>query len=317
MVQLNQQSNAVRAGSDRPLEGRVALVAGATRGAGRAVAVELGRAGAAVYVTGRTTREHTSEVGRGTETIEQTAELVTDAGGEGIAVVTDHLAVDQVRELVARIDAERGRLDILVNSLWGGDHLWDFGQKFWEADLENGLRMLRLGIDAHLITSSVAVPLLIRRPGGLLIEMTDGTEEYNGTRFREQVYYDLVKYAPIRVAFSLGEELKEKECTALALTPGFLRSEAMLEAFGVSEENWSEGRSVHPDFVIAESPALVGRAAAALAGDPEVARFNGQSLSSGYLARVYGFTDTDGSQPDAWRFLLDGGSAEQDAARYR
>jgi NAD(P)-dependent dehydrogenase (short-subunit alcohol dehydrogenase family) len=303
---------------ERPLAGRVALVAGATRGAGRAIAVELGRAGALVYATGRTTRERVSEVGRSTETIEETAELVTAAGGRGVAVPTDHLVPEQVRALVERVDREQGRLDVLVNDVWGGDHLLEFNTKIWETDPETGLRMVRLGVETHLITSGYAIPLLVRRPGGLVIEMTDGTNEYNGPRYREQFYYDLAKYAPLRMAFTLGEELKEKGCTAVALTPGFLRSEAMLDHFGVTEENWREGAKKEPSFVIAESPVYVGRAAAALAADPEVARYNGQSLSSGQLARVYGFTDADGSQPDAWPYiaaLMDG--ENPDVADYR
>ncbi|NJP65563.1 SDR family oxidoreductase [Streptomyces spiramenti] len=303
---------------ERPLAGRVALVAGATRGAGRAIAVELGRAGATVYATGRTTRDRVSEVGRSTETIEGTAELIDAAGGEGVAVPTDHLVPEQVRALTERIDADHGRLDVLVNDIWGGDHLLTFDQKVWEADLENGLRMLRLGIESHVITTHFAVPLLIRRPGGLLIEMTDGTTEYNGPRYREHFHYDLAKYAPLRMAFTLGEELKEKGCTAVALTPGFLRSEQMLEHFGVTEENWRDGIRTEPSFVIAESPLLVGRAAAALAADPEVHRFNGTSLSSGQLARVYDFTDADGSRPDAWRYIPEYlANPEVDAADYR
>ncbi|MDN3297322.1 SDR family oxidoreductase [Streptomyces ficellus] len=288
-----------------PLTGRIALVAGATRGAGRAIAVELGAAGATVYVTGRTTRSRTSEVGRPTETIEETAELVTAAGGEGIAVPTDHLDPDQVRDLITRIEQERGRLDILVNSLWGGDHLIPWGKKMWETDLGQGLRMLELGVRSHVITSSFALPLLIRHPGGLVIEMTDGTAEYNGTRFRENFYFDLAKNAPLRMAFALGEDLKEVGGTAVALTPGYLRSEIMLDIYGVREENWRDAVKNEPHFAVAESPAYVGRAAAALAADPDRHRWNGQSLSSGQLAKVYGFTDTDGSRPDGWAYFID------------
>lgn len=300
------------------LAGKVALVAGATRGASRAIAVELGRAGAVVYVTGRTTRDRVSEVGRSTETIEETAELVTRAGGRGVAVPTDHLEPAQVRALVDRIDREQGRLDVLVTGVWGGDHLLEFDTPVWEIDLATGMRMIRLGIDAHLITSSCAVPLLIRRPGGLVIEMTDGTAEFNGARYRGNLYFDLAKYAPIRMAFGLGEELKTKGCTAVALTPGFLRSEAMLDAFGVTEENWRDGAKVEPSFVVAESPVYVGRAAVSLAADPEVARFNGQSLNSGQLAKEYGFTDIDGSQPDGWPYVAAVMDGEQpDVADYR
>ncbi|GAA2085902.1 SDR family oxidoreductase [Streptomyces albiaxialis] len=289
---------------EQPLAGRIALVAGATRGSGRAMAVELGRAGATVYVTGRTTRDSVSEIGRTTETIEGTGELVTEAGGTGVAVRTDHLEPEQVEALVARIEREQGRLDILVNNAWGGDHLVEWGKKLWEHDLEKGLRVLRLGVEAHLITSRYALPLLIRNRGGLVVEVTDGTEEFNGAHYREPFYYDLAKAAPLRMARNLARELEEYGATAVCLTPGWLRSEAMLDThFEVTEEQWREGCEKDPHFAISESPAFVGRALAALAGDPDVARWNGRSLSSGGLAQVYGFTDVDGSAPDAWRYL--------------
>ncbi|GCD46370.1 SDR family oxidoreductase [Streptomyces paromomycinus] len=306
-----------------PLTGKVALVAGATRGAGRAMAVELGRAGATVYVTGRTTREHVSEVGRATETIEETAELVTAAGeaarwasaeggaaapagcGTGIAVPTDHLDPAAVRALTERIDREQGRLDILVNDLWGGDVHVEWGKKMWEHDLEKGLRVLRLGVESHIVTSRYALPLLIRRPGGLLVEVTDGTEEFN-RRYREPFYYDLAKSGPIRMTKGLAQELPEYGCTAVCLTPGWLRSEAMLDThFKVTEEDWRAGCAQNPHFAISETPVFVGRALAALACDPDVARVNGQALSSGGLAKVYGFTDVDGSAPDAWRYITE------------
>ncbi|MGW8376502.1 SDR family oxidoreductase [Streptomyces sp. ODS28] len=288
-----------------PLAGRVALVAGATRGAGRAMAVELGRAGATVYVTGRTTRDRVSEVGRATETIEGTAERVTAAGGTGVAVPTDHLDPEQVRALTERIDREQGRLDILVNDVWGGDHLVQWDKRMWEHDLEAGLRVLRLGAESHIVTSAYAIPLLIREPGGLVVEVTDGTEEYN-RRYRRPFYYDLAKSAPLRMARGLAEELKEFGATAVCLTPGWLRSEAMLDThFKVTEEHWRDGCAQNPHFAISESPVFVGRALAALATDPEVSRFNGQSLSSGGLAKEYGFTDADGSAPDAWRYITE------------
>ncbi|WP_078888682.1 SDR family oxidoreductase [Streptomyces sclerotialus] len=297
------------AGAAGALEGKVALVAGATRGAGRAMAVELGRAGAVVYVTGRTTREHVSEVGRATETIEGTAELVTAAGrdsgtgGTGIAVPVDHLEPDQVRELVERIERDHGRLDVLVNDLWGGDQHVEWDKKAWEHDLGKGLRVLRLGVESHLITSRYALPLLVRRRGGLLVEVTDGTAESN-REYRRPLYYDLAKSAPIRIAHDLAEELAEYGCTALCLTPGWLRSEAMLDThFKVTEESWRDGCAQNPHFAISESPVFVARALAALATDPDVARWNGRSLSSGGLAQVYGFTDADGSAPDAWRYI--------------
>ncbi|WMX47433.1 SDR family oxidoreductase [Streptomyces roseicoloratus] len=290
----------------KPLAGRVVLVAGATRGAGRAIAVRLGAAGATVYVTGRTTRDRISEVGRATETIEETAELVTAAGGEGVAVPTDHLEPDQVRALVERIDRERGRLDVLVNDVWGGEHLIgsSFGKKTWEIALADGLRMLELGVKTHLVTSHAALPLLTRHPGGLVVEVTDGTTAYNGGRYRENLFYDLAKNAPIRMAFGLAEELADSGGTAVSVSPGWLRSEQMLAAFGVTEENWRDATKQLPDFAVSESPVYVGRAVAALAADPDRARWNGRSLDSGQLAREYGFTDADGSRPDAWGFML-------------
>ncbi len=301
----------------KPLHGRICLVAGATRGAGRAIAVQLGAAGATVYVTGRTTREKLSEVGRATETIEETAELVTAAGGEGIAVPTDHLEVGQVRALVDRIDRERGRLDVLVNDVWGGEHLVTFGRKTWENDLTGGLRMLELGVRTHAITSHTALPLLVRERGGLVIEVTDGTAAYNGTRYRENLFYDLAKNAPIRMAFGLGKELEEYGGTAVALTPGWLRSEQMLAGFEVTEENWRDAVEKIPDFAVSESPVYVGRAVAALAADPDRHRWNGRSLSSGQLAKEYGFTDADGSQPDAWGFIVAGETGTPDVNDYR
>ncbi|MFJ5775458.1 SDR family oxidoreductase [Streptomyces sp. NPDC093094] len=289
---------------DKPLQGRVALVAGATRGAGRGIAVELGAAGATVYVTGRTTRERRSEYDR-PETIEDTADLVSAAGGEGIAVPADHLDPAQVRALVERIDAERGRLDVLVNDIWGGENLFEWESPVWEHDLDKGLRLLRLAVETHAITSHHALPLLLRRPGGLVVEMTDGTAEYNGANYRNSFFYDLAKTSVLRMAFALGHELGPRGATAVALTPGWMRSEIMLDAFGVTEDTWRDALEKQPHFAVSETPRYVGRAVAALAADPEVARFNGSSLSSGGLAQVYGFTDLDGSRPDAWRYLVE------------
>ncbi|MFF3846734.1 SDR family oxidoreductase [Streptomyces sp. NPDC002328] len=287
-----------------PLEGKVALVAGASRGAGRGIAVELGAAGATVYVTGRTTRARRSEYDR-PETIEDTADLVTAAGGQGIAVPADHLDPAQVRALVDRIDAERGRLDVLVNDIWGGENLFEWDTPLWEHDLDKGLRLLRLAVETHAITSHHALPLLLRRPGGLVVEVTDGTAEYNRDTYRVNFFYDLAKASVLRMAFSLGHELGPRGATALALTPGWLRSEMMLDHYGVREDNWRDALDRVPHFAISETPRYVGRAVAALAADPEVSRFNGRSLSSGGLAPVYGFTDLDGSRPDAWRYLVE------------
>lgn len=288
----------------RTLEGKVALVAGATRGAGRGIAVELGARGATVYVSGRSTRGRRSEYDR-PETIEETAELVTAAGGQGIAVVVDHLVPEQVEALVGRIDAEQGRLDALVNDIWGGERLFEWESTVWEHDLDKGLRLLRLAVETHAVTSHYALPLLLREPGGLVVEMTDGTAEYNASRYRISFFYDIAKSAVLRMAFALGHEVGPRGATAVALTPGWLRSEMMLDNFGVTEANWRDALKTVPHFGISETPFYVGRAVAALASDPELPRWNGKSLSSGQLAQVYGFTDVDGSRPDAWRYMVE------------
>ena len=297
----------------RPLEGQVALVAGATRGAGRAIAVELARAGAFVYATGRSSRESgRSEIDR-PETIDDTGDLMEAVGGTGAALRVDHTDPDQVADLVARIDAGHAHLDLLVNDIFGGDRYAEFGKPLWEHDIDGGLRMLRMGIDTHLITSAKALPLMLRAGHGLVIEMTDGTAEYNKD-FRRGVgfYYDLVKAAVGRITLGLTAELSGTGITALAVTPGWLRSEHMLEQFGVSEENWRDaavGDLAH--FCISESPTYVGRGIAALAADPSLRRYAGRTLTSAELARTYGITDTDGSRPDCWRYIVE----VQDAGR--
>jgi NAD(P)-dependent dehydrogenase (short-subunit alcohol dehydrogenase family) len=238
------------------------------------------------------------------ETIEETAALVDEAGGRGIAVEVDHLVPDQVRALAARIEHEQGALHVLVNDIWGATKMeWD--KSAWESTLDYGLHTLRLAVDTHAITSHFAIPLLLGKPGGLVVEVTDGTDEYNATHYRVSFFYDLAKAAVSRMAFALAHELRAHGATAVSLTPGWLRSEAMLEVYGVSEATWREATKKQPHFAISESPAFVGRAVAALAADPEVARWNGQSLSSGQLAQVYGFTDLDGSRPDCWRYLVE------------
>ena len=300
------------------LRGKVALVAGATRGAGRGIAVELGAAGATVFVTGRTTRESRSEYDRA-ETIEETADFVTAAGGRGIAVQVDHLVPEQVAALVARLRSEAGRLDILVNDIWGGELLFEWNKPVWQHDLANGLRLLRLAIDTHLITAHHALPLLIERPGGLLVEVTDGTAEYNAEHYRLSVFYDLAKTSAIRMAWAHAKDLEPYGATSVSITPGWLRSEMMLEHFGVAEANWRDALASQPHFVISETPRFVGRAVAALAADEERRRWNGQSLSSGQLAKVYGFTDLDGSRPDCWRYIKEVQDAGKpaDATGYR
>ena len=309
---------AIQSNEGQPLAGKVALVAGATRGAGRGIAVELGAVGATVYVTGRTTREQRSEYDR-PETIEETAALVEAAGGRGIAIPTDHLEPRQVEALVARIGREQDRLDVLVNDIWGGEHLVEWHRPVWEHSLEKGLRLLRLAIDTHLVTNHFALPLLIRRPGGLVVEVTDGTAEYNSDHYRLSVFYDLAKTSVTRLAWALAQEVAAHGGTAVALTPGWMRSEMMLEHYSVSEANWRDATASQPHFVISETPRFVGRAVAALAADPARSRWNGQSLSSGQLAEVYGFTDLDGSRPDCWRYMKEVQEADRpaDATDYR
>jgi NAD(P)-dependent dehydrogenase (short-subunit alcohol dehydrogenase family) len=236
------------------------------------------------------------------ETIEETAALVDEVGGRGIAVRVDHLVPDEVSALVDRIRGEQGKLHILVNDIWGATRM-EWNKSVWESSLDYGLRTLRLGVDTHAITSHYAIPLLIETPGGLVVEVTDGTDEYNATNYRVSFFYDLAKASVNRMAFALAHELQPHGATAVSLTPGWLRSEAMLDAYGVTESNWRDATTRSPHFAISESPAFVGRAVAALAQDPDVSRWNGKSLSSGQLAKIYGFTDIDGSQPDAWRYV--------------
>ena len=286
------------------LTGRVALVAGATRGAGRGIATELGAAGATVYVTGRSTRGRRSEYDR-PETIEETAELVAAPAAGGIAVAVDHLDPAAVAALVARIRAERGRLDVLVNDIWGGERLFEWNKPVWEHDLANGLRLLRLAIDTHLITAHHALPLMLERPGGLLVEMTDGTAAYNADHYRIQPV--------LRPRQGRGEPhgLGAREGPRPARRHRGL-AHPRLAALGDDARRLRRHRGDLarrdrrvPHFVISETPRFVGRAVAALAADPDRARWNGQSLSSGQLAQVYGFTDLDGSRPDAWRYMVE------------
>jgi len=300
------------------LRGRVAVVAGATRGAGRGIAAALGEAGATVICTGRTSsvRRLKSDYDR-RETIEETAALVTELGGTGIAVPMDHLVPDEVQGLAERLKNEFGKIDILVNDIWGAEVLKggpaEWNTPVWELDLSKGLRILRLAIDTHIITSTYLLPLLIAQPGGLLVEVTDGTTKYNELHYRISVYYDLAKVAVNRLAFSQGHELAPHEATAVCVTPGWLRSEMMLENFGVTESNWRDAVDptraqkglpvAPPDFAHSETPRYVGRAIVSLALDPKRARWNQQSVSSGELAKIYGFTDVDGTSPDVWQHM--------------
>lgn len=305
----------------RPLTGKVALVAGATRGAGRAIAVELARAGSYVYASGRSSRtEGRSEIDR-PETIEETGDLIRLAGGEGAAVRVDHLEPEQVESLLRRIENEHGRLDILVNDIFGGDRYAQWDKPLWEHDLAGGLRMLRMGVDTHLITNALAIPLLLRTGAGLVVEVNDGTTSFNAN-YRPQVgfYYDLVKATVDRIVRSLTAELANHPVTAIGVTPGWLRSEQMLENFGVTEDNWRDAVAKVPGFAISETPTYLARGLAALAGDSRASRFAGQVLTSRQLADEYNVTDVDGSRPDCWGYIDTYGIGEQsgrDVQRFR
>src|SRR5712664_3967442 len=283
------------------LKGKIALVAGATRGAGRGIAIALGEAGATVYCTGRSSRKRARgrtqrqfpTPGR-PETIEETAELVTAAGGRGIALRVDHTKPADVKKLVAAIKRRHKGLDILVNDVWGGDALAEIGKTFWTVNLDNGLRMLEQAIHSHIITSHYAVPLMLGRGRGIIFEITDGDAFY----YRGNIFYDLVKISVIRLAFAMARELRKRDIVSVALTPGFLRSEAVLDHFGVTEANWREGGKKDPNFLASESPRYVGRAVVALAADPKAKEKTGRVFSSWALAREYGFADLDGTRPD-------------------
>jgi NAD(P)-dependent dehydrogenase (short-subunit alcohol dehydrogenase family) len=274
--------------------GQVALVAGATRGCGRAIAVELGALGASVYGSGRSTRSGRSPIDR-PETIEETAELVTAAGGHGVAVRCDHSDADDVDELVGRIRRDHARLDILVNDVWGGDPFVQWDKSLWAHPLDATLGVLRNGVETHLITSHFAIPLMLEGTGGLVVEVGDGK---GGVPYRGNMAYDLVKTAVVRMGEVLAHELGPQGVTALAVTPGWLRSESMLDYFGVTEETWREAAERVPYFDHSETPHLLGRGIAALAADPERSRFAGQCLGSWDLMRVYGLVDADGTRPD-------------------
>jgi NAD(P)-dependent dehydrogenase (short-subunit alcohol dehydrogenase family) len=277
----------------KPLEGKIAVVAGATRGAGRGIACMLGEAGATVYCTGRSVRGRPATANR-PETIEETAEMVTAYGGQGLAVQVDHTVEEQVRAFFSRVRSEQGRLDLLVNDVWGGDELSEWGKPFWELDMEKGLLMQQRAVHSHILTSQYGVPLMIERRQGLIVEITDG----DTLAYRGNLFYDLAKVSAIRLAYAMAEELKPYNITALAVTPGFLRSEAMLDHFGVTEANWQEGARQDPHFIASETPFYVGRAVAALASDPQVSVKSGKAFGSWTLAQEYGFADVDGRQPN-------------------
>ncbi len=287
----------------QPLQGKVAVVAGATRGTGRGIACELGAAGAIVYCTGRSTHANRKAVrdnkanpfdlANRPETIEETAEMVTEYGGKGIAVQIDHTVPEQVQSLFQRVEQEQGRLDILINDVWGGDELTEW-KSFAEHSLEKGLLMIQRAVHSHIITAHYAAPLMMKTKRGLIVEVTDG----NHFGYRGTFYYDFVKTSVIRLAFMFATELKKYKITALALTPGFIRSEAMLESFGVTEANWQDAVKKRPDFSISETPFYVGRAVVALATDSKIFKKSGRVFAAWDLGHEYGFTDVDGRRPD-------------------
>ena len=298
---------------------RVGLVAGATRGAGRAIAVELARTGFFVYATGRSSRTSgPSEIGR-PETIEETGDLIAAAGGVGSALVVDHEDPASVAGLVSTIERDHGRLDVLVNDIFGGDRYMEWDKPLWEHDWAGGLRMLQMGVHTHLITCRAAIPLMLRTAEahgvcGLIVEMTDGTSQANA-EFRPNVgfYYDLVKANVERIVKGLTAELEDRPVTAVGVTPGWLRSEKMLENFGVTEANWRDACRERPGFGISESPTYVARGVAALAGAADADRWAGTILSARRLADAYGITDTDGSRPDCWGHVAAYGWEPEDA----
>ena len=283
----------------QPLKGKVAVVAGATRGTGRGIAVELGAGGATVYCTGRSVRGQPATANR-KETIEQTAEMVSERGGVGIPVRVDHLVPGEVQALFERVRNEQGgRLDLLVNDIWGGDAFTEWGKPFWEHSLENGLQIQKQAVDTHIITSHFGAPLMVARREGLIVEVTDGIDP----GYRGNLFYDLAKSCNIRLALDMAEDLRPHGVTALALTPGFLRSEAVLDHFGVTEANWREGAVKDPHFIASETPHYIGRAVVGLASDPNVASKSGQAFATWELAPEYGFSDLDGTQPNWGRYF--------------
>jgi len=291
---------------EKPLRGRVALVAGATRGAGRAIAVSLALAGATVYASGRSVRGHPATPGR-PETIDETADIIRSYGGRAYAVRTDHTIEAEVRRLLRGIvRREHGRLDILVNDIWGGEELTEWGQPPWTMSYRLGRTMLERAVFSHILTSRYAVPLMVKRKRGIVFEITDGDHlDYRGSFF-----YDLVKSTVIRLALAYHEEFEEAKLprlSAVAVTPGFLRSEYMLDQFGVTEENWRDAAAKVRRFAASETPYFLGRAIVALAADPKVHAKSGKVFGSWTLAKEYKFNDRNGTRPDWGKAFREGG----------
>jgi NAD(P)-dependent dehydrogenase (short-subunit alcohol dehydrogenase family) len=284
----------------RSLEGQVAVVAGATRGAGRGIARALGEANATVYCTGRSVRGSPSSYNR-PETIEETAELVTAAGGKGIAVRVDHTVEAEVEALFERIDRDAGRLDVLVTSIAGEDPMFGAWASFWDLDLTNGAAVLKQSLFSHLLTAKHGARRMIAAKRGLIVGVTEGDTLFGGAN----ILNDIVKTGIKGLAMRMAEELRPHSVATVAITPGFLRSESMLQHFGVTEETWRDGGKQDPHFLFSETPLFVGRAVAALAGDPTIMERSGWLTSSWEVAREFGFTDADGTRPDWGRHVGD------------
>lgn len=277
----------------KTLKGKVALVAGSARGAGRGIACMLGEAGATVYCTARSARGNLVTPKR-PETIDDTAEMVTARGGVGIAIRVDHTKPEEVEQLFERVRRQEGRLDVLVNNVNGDTlHSW---KGTWRVPLTDALEILKAAIYSHIVNVFYAVPLMKQ---GLIVEITDG----DGFYYRGNLYYDLTKVNAIRLAMDFAQELRKKKIACVAITPGFLRSEAVLESLHVTEENWREAIKRRPEFAESETPYFVGRAIAALAADPKAMKKSGRVFNSFELAQEYGFVDVDGRMPRIWEWL--------------
>jgi NAD(P)-dependent dehydrogenase (short-subunit alcohol dehydrogenase family) len=297
---MSEKTKAGKAEDLPPLAGAVAVVAGATRGAGRGIARALGEAGATVYCTGRSTRGRPSPYNR-PETIEETEEMIRAAGGSAIAVRVDHTVEAEVKELFERVEREHGRLDVLVNSIAGEDPMMAGGASFWNTDLTNAEALIRQAVVSRLITAKHAARLMVHQRRGLIVEVTENDLLLSSG----DVITQLVRFSHKALATVYAADLRKHGVAAVAMTPGFLRSERMLEYLGVTEDNWREAGKEDRNFLESESPLFVGRAIVALATDPSILERTGQLFSSWEAGREYGLTDIDGRRPDWGRLDID------------
>jgi NAD(P)-dependent dehydrogenase (short-subunit alcohol dehydrogenase family) len=280
----------------KTLKGKVAVVAGSARGAGRGIACMLGEAGATVYCTARSTRGNLVTKKR-PETIDETAEMINARGGVGIAVRVDHTVPEDVEQLFDRVKTEHGRLDILINNVNGDAlHQW---KRSWDISLDVGLEILKAAVYSHIVNVHYAVPLMLENRKGLIVEITDG----DGFYYRGNLYYDLTKINAIRLAMDFATELRKKKIACVAITPGFLRSEVVLETLHVTESNWRDAIKRRPEFAESETPYFVGRCIAALAADPKVMKKSGRVFNSFELAQEYDVVDVDGRLPRIWEWI--------------